>query len=460
MHGCSRIGLFALALAWGISWTVEGAEARSEMPPNVVILFADDLGYGDLSSYGHPLIRTPHLDRMARDGVRLTSFYAAAPSCTPSRAALLTGRYPQRTGLAQVLGPDSRQGLREDEVTLAQLLKPLGYRTAAFGKWHLGHDRPEFLPAGKGFDTWSGLLYSNDMIPPWVDTRRPLERFRDGAAVGELTDQSGLTDEQTEDAISFLRSAASQPFFLYVAYSMPHVPLSVAPRMRGRSRAGLYGDVIEAIDDSVGRILATLTELELDERTVVLFTSDNGPWQEMPERMFAQNLVRPWHAGSAGLLRGAKGTTWEGGQRVPAIFRWTGRLPAGEVRHDPITAMDVLPTIAALVGAALPAEVDFDGMDVFPCLNRNEPPPERPFFYVAGWQVEALRRGAWKLRLTDPEAECSDPASYELFHLEWDPGERHDRSRKEPEVTARMCQELMTFRDEVRRMRPATDDSW
>ena len=283
------------------------AAAPAKRPPNIIVLFADDMGYGDLACYGHPTLRTPNIDRMAEEGTRFTSFYAAAPVCTPSRVGLLTGRYPVRAGQPNNLGPDSKGGLPLSEVLIPQVLKTRGYKTKAIGKWHLGHQPKEHLPTSRGFDSYLGLLYSNDMIPPWVKTNRPLQLYRDTEPIETITDQSNLTEIYTAEALRFIRSARGGPFFLYLPYAMPHLPVSAPQRMRGRSRAGLYGDVIETLDWSAGEILRTVKEQGLDSNTMVIFATDNGPWHNLPRRML-QKGVEPWHTGTKNLLRGAKGT--------------------------------------------------------------------------------------------------------------------------------------------------------
>lgn len=416
---------------------LSGAEPRgsSEGLPNFIIIFADDLGYGDLGCQGHPTIRTPRLDRMAREGIRLTSFYAA-PSCSPSRAALLTGRYPPRTGVYRVLGPDDPGGIPASEVLLPEALRARGYRTAAIGKWHLGSKRREHLPTENGFDEYFGLLYSNDMIPPWVETQRPLRLYRGADPIEGAVDVSTLTARYTEEALRFIRENRGRPFFLYLAHTMVHVPLGVSPEHRGKSRAGIYGDAVEEIDSSAGRILDALAAEGLDGRTLVVFTSDNGPWLGMPPRMIAGG-VRREHAGSAGLLRGAKGSTFEGGVRVPCIVRWPGRIPPGLVSADMASTMDLYATILAFAGAEVPRDGTVDGVDLSSLLTGSGSSPRREFFYWSGKALEAVREGPWKLRIPRA-AGAKDAPRPELYHLDVDPSERWDVAAEHPEVVERL----------------------
>jgi len=416
------------------------ARARRRRP-NIVMLFADDMGYSDLSCYGNPVIRTPNLDGMAAQGVRMTSFYAAASVCTPSRAGLLTGRYPMRAGQPNNLGPDSKGGLPLREVLIPQLLKPLGYRTMMIGKWHLGHDPVEQLPTSRGFDAYFGLLYSNDMIRPWVQTDRPLELYRDTKPVERAGDQSDLTQRYTEEALKFIRGSAKDPFFLYLPYAMPHLPVSARAPFAGRSRAGVYGDTIETIDWSAGQILEELKKQGLDNDTLVVFASDNGPWHDLPQRMYA-NGVEAWHTGTKGMLRGAKASTWEGGFRVPGIVRWPGVIPGGQVTADMASTLDLLPTFAAAAGAQMPTDRKFDGSDLLGWLRGAAAATRNEFFYYSGDQLQAVRQGPWKLRAPRDQA----PG---LYHLDRDPGEMYNVYERHSDIASRLSARMRELETEL-----------
>lgn len=436
-----RTTLLALALLLPCACTAVGERPTS---PNVILIFTDDLGYGDLACYGAPNIATPHLDRLAAGGARFTSFCVAASVCTPSRAALLTGRYPIRN-IPHNVGPESGGGLPLGEVTIAQDLRARGYRTMAVGKWHLGHAEPGYLPTSRGFERFVGLPYSNDMILPWCpwlseDDRLHLYRQDRPVSVVDY-DQGGLTELYTEEALRFIEDSAGEPFFLYLAHSMPHLPISVSERFAGRSDGGLYGDVIECIDWSVGEILARLEQLGIADDTLVLFTSDNGPWQDLPERM-VQRGIEPWHVGSAGDLRGSKGTTWEGGFRVPAIAHWPARIAPGQVLRGPASTMDLHATIAAVTGVPAPAGRVLDGVDLMPRLTGAPADDSRPFFYYQGRQLQGMRRGPWKLRI-------AAPGEVTLFHLEDDPAERHDRAADHPELVVALHRSMQRFAAEA-----------
>ena len=420
-----------------------------ELPPNIVIVFCDDLGWGDLGCFGNPTIRTPHLDRLAREGQKWTQFYVAAPVCTPSRAALMTGRYPIRNGMTSanrvVLFPDSGGGLPGEEVTLAEVLKQSGYATGAFGKWHLGH-LPQYLPTAQGFDTYYGIPYSNDMdkiggpnyrtsavddpgfYPDSAHYNVPL--VRDTTVVERPANQATVTRRYTEEAIAFIRQHHEQPFFVYLAHSMPHIPLFASNQFRGKSRRGLYGDVVEEIDWSVGQIAQTLRELQIAEKTLVIFSSDNGPW-----------LSFQTHGGSAGPLRAGKGTTFEGGQRVPTLFWWPETIAPGVVTELGST-LDLMATIASLTGTAAPSDRKLDSYDLSSTLLENAESPRKEMFYWTRGQLHAVRSGPWKLHVA-----MREPVNYgravslespELYHVERDLSEAFDVADNHPEIVKRL----------------------
>ena len=417
--------------------------------PNFIILFADDMGYGDLGCYGSPNIRTPNLDRMAEEGIRFTSFYVAAPVCTPSRVGLLTGRYPVRAGLPNNLGPDSKGGLPLTEITMAQMLKQRGYKTMAIGKWHIGHNPQEYLPTSRGFDSYLGLLYSNDMIPPFVKTEHPLHLYRNTEPIELLTDQTNLTERYTDEALKFIKAAGKNPFFLYLPYAMPHLPVSTSKRFQNQSRGGHYGDVIETIDWSAGEILKTVKEQGLERDTMIVFASDNGPWHNLPKRMLAQGN-EPWHTGSKGLLRGAKASTYEGGQRVPGIVRWPGVIPARQINSDLASTLDLLPTLVKAAGGTLPVDRFYDGFDLMPTLRGRARSPRTTFHYFLGNVLEGIREGAWKFRLaypvkTEDEPAPTGPPKPELFNLDFDPAEQYNVYADNRDIAARLLVKMRTL---------------
>jgi len=418
---------------------------RSEASPNVVVILADDLGYGDLESYGHPTIQTPHLDQLAAEGQRWTSFYAGAGVCSPSRAALLTGRLPIRNGVQpisrsrRVFFPDSFGGLPADEVTIADVLKPKGYAAAAIGKWHLGH-LPEYLPMSQGFDSYFGIPYSNDMnaVGGWrLETffaEPDIENWdvplmRDEEEIERPANQHNITKRYTEEAVAFIRQNADSPFFLYLAHSMPHVPLFASEEALGRSARGFYGDVIQEIDWSVGQVVSTLRELGLEENTLVVFTSDNGPWLKMLQ-----------HSGSSGLLRDGKATTWEGGMRVPAIFWMPGSVEPGVV-HGIGSSIDLLPTIAAFAGADLPEGVVIDGVDLSPTLKSKTASPRDQMIFYRRDELYAIRKGPYKAHFITETSYVADTnrtvhSSPLLFNVDEDPSEKYNIADSHPEVLA------------------------
>ena len=436
---------------------------RPERRPNIVIILADDLGYGDLGCYGAADIATPHLDRMAAEGLRFTSFYVPQAVCSASRAALLTGCYSNRVSVLHALMPWAKNGLGAGEETIARLLRERGYVSGVFGKWHLGHLR-EFLPLQHGFDEYFGLPYSNDMWPVGYDGRPvgpgdpkfryPYPPLIEGNETVDYVrtpaDQDRLTELITARAVRFIERNRARPFFLYVPHSMPHVPLGISPAFRGRSRRGPYGDVVMEIDASAGRILGALKKHGLDRRTIVFFLSDNGPWLNFGN-----------HAGSAGPLREAKGTEWEGGVRVPCIVRWPGRIRPGAVSADMAASMDILPTAAAAAGARRPSR-PIDGLDMLPFLLGTAPrPPRETMYFYYGTELHAVRSGRWKLHVPHsyPSYEGMAPGrdgfpgrtvrretGYALYDLENDIGERSNLVELHPGV----AEDLMAVASQAR----------
>lgn len=405
--------------------------------PNIVLIMADDLGYGDLGCYGHPTIRTPNIDGLADDGMKFLQFYSASPLCTPSRVALLTGRLPIRTGLNRVLSPIAKRGIRSREITIAEALKSRGYATACVGKWHLGR-LPKFLPTRHGFDSYFGIPYSNDMsrrTKPGHPVYRmkivpPLPLMRDKKIIEREPDQSQLTKRYTSEAVQFITAAsqAGKPFFLYLPHTFPHPPLHASEQFAGKSPRGLYGDVVEEIDWSTGQILGTLRELGVEDNTLFIFTSDNGPW-----------LAKKQEGGSAGHFREGKGSTWEGGVRVPFIARWPGRIPAGVVTQAFATLMDLFPTCAKLAGAEIPDDRVYDGEDLSPVLFDNQPGREPLMFYWFREKLRAVRRGPWKLHVVtnSPANGTREKVKHDpplLYNLSEDPSETHDVAASHPDV--------------------------
>ena len=429
----------ALSAAAGLGLAARTLHAEPAPSPNFIIIFTDDQGYNDVGCFGSPRIKTPHLDRMAEEGAKFTDFYSAAPVCTPSRAALMTGCYPPRVSMGVtprsggrtggVLFPDSECGLHPNEITLAEILKGQGYATGCVGKWHLGH-LPPFLPTRNGFDSYFGIPYSNDMVPS------PL--LRNEETIEEPAEQDSLTERYIEESCRFIREHANGPFFLYLAHNMPHIPLHISERFRGKSAGGLYGDVIECIDWGVGQIIETLKEKGVDNNTLIVFTSDNGPW-----------LCHEDDGGFATPLQAGKGSSFEGAMREPCIMRWPDGIPAGTVCSEVASTIDLLPTFARLAGTTEPQDRIIDGKDIL-SLMRGEPgakSPHEAFYYYHGNQLRAVRSGEWKLKFAAP---LGDDHIYirkqmpqgdmpeALYHLPTDPGEQKPLNKSHADVVERL----------------------
>ncbi len=423
-----------------------GCSLPPEPPVNFVVIYLDDMGYGDLSLTGATGFKTPNIDRMAREGILFTHFYAPQAVCTASRAGLLTGCYPNRLGFSGALNHSAQIGINPEEETLAEVLKAKNYATAVFGKWHLGH-LPEFLPLQHGFDEFYGIPYSNDMWPyhpTGGNYYPPLPLIEGNTTIQTNPDQSLFTQQFTERTVQFMVRNQNKPFFAYLAHPMPHVPLFVSEQFVGKSEQGLFGDVMMELDWSVGRILHVLDSLKLSDRTLVIFTSDNGPWLNYGN-----------HAGSSGGFREGKGTTWEGGQRVPAIMRWSNRLPEGTISSGLSSAIDLLPTIAEIAGVALPKK-HIDGVSLVPLLeNPNAASPRKTFlYYYRGNQLEAIRHENWKLvfphtgrtyagyapGVDGQPGRVTENATTEaaLFDLRRDPGEQYNLIEYHPDIVERL----------------------
>ncbi len=427
-----------------------GSQQDASALPNIVLVFTDDQGWADIGLQGAEGFETPFIDQLAAEGARLTDFYVSQPVCSASRASLLTGCYANRIGISGALGPGSKVGISQAETTLAELCSQAGYATAHFGKWHLG-DHPKFLPTRHGFDEFYGIPYSNDMWPfhPENPEAWPPLPLIEGSEVIELNpDQTRFTEDFTRRSEDFIERSveAGQPFFLYLAHPMPHVPLHASPAFVGSSEQGLYGDVLQEIDASVGRLMDTLKRTGQEDNTLFLYCSDNGPWLSYGD-----------HAGSVGPLREGKGTTFEGGVRVPFVARWPGKIPAGWVCSEPAMTIDIYPTVARLLGVSLEGQLPIDGLDIWPLMagyEGAESPHEALFFYYGRNDLEAVRVGSWKMHFAhgyrsmegresgaagipgkyDYDRRIGDRIGVELFDLASDPGERTDVSRGQMEL--------------------------
>ena len=443
-----------------------GFSQTKEQTPNIVLVLMDDLGYGDLSCYGALDFRTPNIDQIALDGIRFTNYLTPQAVCSASRAALLTGCYANRVGMAGALGPRSETGLAHSEVTIAEMMKQKNYATAIIGKWHLG-DNQTFLPLSQGFDEYLGIPYSNDMWPMDYDgaaakpenykSKHPiLPLIKDNDKIAEiktLEDQSTLTGIYTDAAISFIKRNKNKPFFLYLAHSMPHVPINASKKFRGTSKQGLFGDVIQEIDDGIGRIMETLKSNGLDKNTIVIFTSDNGPWLNYGN-----------HAGNPGGFREGKGTTYEGGHRVPFIVRWKGNIPSGQICNQLVSAIDIMPSIASICKLQLP-ENKIDGVSLVSIFkgDMNATPRKNFLYYYRKNSLEAVRRDNWKLVFEHPSRSYLDQAPgkdgypgntpenvmmpYALYDLRRDPSEAYDVKDQNPLIVT----ELNKLAEEARK---------
>lgn len=459
-----KVSLLLIALLTSTSVSVASPDQTPDQTPNFIIIFADDLGYGDVGCYGAQDYVTPEIDRMGQEGMRFTDFSASDSICTPSRAGLLTGRYAQRWGYQRgVYFPWSNDGMPQSEVTIAEVLKAADYQTAMIGKWHLGHKEP-YLPTKQGFDTYFGIPYSNDMTQDGNTALAKDVKFNDGMTLDDYracrgskeaikkvyqtfknkaplmrgteviewpVDQSQLTKRYTEAAVDFIQTNKEKPFFLYLAHAMPHVPLYASSAFKGKTERGIYGDVIEELDWSVGQVLHTLRETGLDQNTLVIFTSDNGPWAGLGEA-----------SGSAGALRGAKFTSYEGGQRVPCIAWQPSHVPAGKVCDEQLSTLDLLPTFARLAGMEPPTDRKIDGLDIRAVLKGGNAPTRTFTFYRDG---QAIRVGDWKYRKgkkVDGLHAVESPVVEQLFNLKEDVSESSNLIGQYPEKAQQLSERL------------------
>ena len=471
INNCNRrnfmkaIGFGAASVAFQGCVSEFGGGKGAKRKPNIVIIFTDDQGYADVGCFGAKGFKTPNLDRMANDGMRFTNFYVSQAVCSASRASLLTGCYSNRVSIYGALMPWAKEGLNPQEETIADILKRQGYATGIFGKWHLGHHK-EFLPLQQGFDEYLGLPYSNDMWPVDFDgtpatkghkAKYPPLPLIDGnekvAEIRTLADQNTLTGRYTQRAVKFIEKNKNRPFFLYVPHSMPHIPLGVSDKFRGKSEQGMYGDVMMEIDFSVGRILKALKKYALGDDTLVIFTSDNGPWLNFGN-----------HAGSAGPLREGKGTMWEGGARVPCIMRWPGHIPAGTVCDKIAATIDLLPTIAAITEAK-PPKKKIDGVNIQALLEgQKDANPRDHYYYYYGDELRCVRQGRWKLHFpheyrsyegVEPGRDgfrgpyAKGTTELALYDLENDIGERNNVAEKHPQIVQRLRALAQKIRQEL-----------
>lgn len=432
-------------------------------PPNFIIIFTDDQGFEDIGCFGSPKIKTPNLDKLAAEGRKFTSFYSANSVCSPSRASLLTGCYPVRISIPGVLFPRHEIGLNPDEITIADLLKSKGYATSCIGKWHIGH-KPKFLPTRQGFDSYYGIPYSNDMtIDPEANLAADI-KLREGFTLDRIRnekpkkdfvplmrneevieypcDQTTLTQRYTEEAVQFIEENKNKPFFLYLPHTMPHIPLFASEKFKGKSERGLYGDTIEEIDWSVGEIMKSLRDNNLDKNTLLIYTSDNGPWK-----------LKGGRGGSAHPLRGFKFQTYEGGMRVPCIMHWKGKVPAGSSCDEIAATIDLLPTIAGLSEAVLPNDRTIDGKDIWPLIagKKGAQTPHEIYFFYKGNKLESARQGKWKLRRSGKNSQ-----TVELYDLASDISESKNLAKENEILVNEMIKKMNLFDEKLKKdQRPA-----